>query len=444
MLLHAPAASPQAAPSDAPAESLHAGHVRRAPAPPRRWSPLSDLALLALVAVILEIGLDVLPDAPAVWVLTPMRIVLIVGLVCGTAGLPIGVRRPRAVTMLHLAMVAVIATAALATVRTGHDWSLLRGLITGVGVYLLAAVVARGRRDAWPALTAPILASVAVASGAALRQSVLGEQTGFCRASVLAVAEGCDAPGAVVRATGTFANPNLLAAYLVVLLPLCVLVAVTLPAGSPRLLGLALAGCGYAAVLATMSRAGLLAAVVGMVALGVLHRPTRRLVLAVGVSAVALVVAAAGSVLAAGGSLRRGTVWRAALDAVRDESLGHGLGRAGVAVSERVPGPASYAHAHNVWLDWLLDTGVPGLAAVVVMTVVVARLVLRLARAGSQAAVALGAGLAAFAVMALADDPAQTSRIALLLWLVLGCMVGIGAPVVSAAELARGPRHARR
>ncbi|MCG7322753.1 hypothetical protein [Arsenicicoccus bolidensis] len=125
--------------------------------------------------------------------------------------------------------------------------------------------------------------------------------------------------------TGTFGNPNVLAAALVLLLPVAWAGATSLPTSSARLVGHAVVVLGYVAVLLTWSRAGVAAAVVGATVLVVL-RPgwSRRVSTAV---AAAVVI---GGVLVVGGSLGvRRDVWGAALRVVAGHPLASGpAGRA--------------------------------------------------------------------------------------------------------------------
>jgi hypothetical protein len=78
-----------------------------------------------------------------------------------------------------------------------------------------------------------------------------------------------------------------------------------------------------------------------------------------------------------------------------------------------------------------VETGVLGLAAVLALTAVAALLCLRAARWGDPLALPLGAGLAGFAVIGLADQPANAIRISVVLWMLLGLVAGSRAPVVT-------------
>lgn len=292
--------------------------------------------------------------------------------------------------------------------------------------------------DAWPALALLALAGTAIASLTAVRQAANGIDTGFCRGALDASADTCTG-GAMIRVIGTFYNPNLLAAFLVLLLPVAAAGSLALADRSARLIGAALVVVGYGAVVLTYSRGGIIAALAGLAVLvatrgqGIVGLPGRRrqrlatsLLVVGAIGAVAACVLALGT---AGGFGVRSDVWGAALRLVTTHPLGVGLGRGGALLDAAIPGDEPFQHAHNLWLNWAVETGLPGLLAVLAMTVGVVLIVVRGVRAGSAAAATCGAGLAGFAVLSLADHPANAQRIALVLWIVLGLVAADSPPV---------------
>ena len=260
------------------------------------------VALLCLVAVLMEATVDLLPDDPIVWVRRTAQ-----------AALP------------------------------GYDAAL----------GLLAVVV------------------VAVAASAAARQVASDISTGFCRGALDGSADVC-APGTAIRAIGTFSNPNLLAAFLVLLLPVAAAGSMALADRASRLLGTTVVVLGYAAVLMTGSRGGVIAAVAG---------------------------AAAFVMVELGG--------RDGSPGARRDTCDHDLRRG----ARRTRGPRRLGHGHR-----------------------------------------RRAGLAGFAVMSLADHPANAIRVSLALWVVLALVVagtrgpGLGAPVTAptAVIAALGGRRRRQ
>lgn len=448
-----PAASPNAAgPNDAgpiDAGPNDAGPYEAAPADgisTRRSIVARAVALLCLAAVLLEATADLLPDDPVAWVLTPVRLVLGAGLVAvAVAGVRPGAWR----TPLDPAIALLLLAAAVATVVAGHEWSAWRGVLTAVAVYYLVVGVRRALPDSGPALGLLALVGVAVAGTIAARQAAGGIATGFCRGALDGSADACD-PGAMIRVVGTFSNPNLLAAFLVLLLPVAAAGSAVLADRSSRLLGTAVVVIGYAAVLLTASRGGILAAVVGAAAFVVLRvpRPRRTLrrhdTLYLRLAASGAVAAAAVGVLvmASGGSAGvRADVWTAAVRLVVANPLGVGPGRAGALLDAAIPGDEAFQHAHDLWLNWAVEAGVSGLLAVLAITAGAAVIAVRGARPGSDQggstwAAAAGAGLVGFAVMSLADHPANAVRLSLALWAVLA-LVAVEAPA-----RASGRRHA--
>lgn len=428
------------------------------PVPSRRPEVAAGVALLALVAVLAEAAADVLPDGPVVGVVTPVRLALGIGLVAlllggpartrpgldgsGAAGRPLlrhgrtGPLDPAAIA-LGVAVASLLATAALATLTSGTDWSAWRGILTGAATFVLAAGVVRARPAVGPALGLLSLGAVGTAAAIAVRQFAAGTPTGFCRGALDGSDDVCG-PGAIVRVVGTFANPNLLAAFLVLLLPLAAAGSFALADRPSRLVGTTVVVTGYAAVVLTGSRGGVAAAAAGAVVFALLRRPTRRraLLLAAGATAAGLVVL----LVVTGGRLGlRADIWRAALHLVLTHPLGVGPGRAGALLDAAIPGPEAFQHAHDLWLNWAVECGWPGLAAASAVTVAAGAVVLRRARTRSASVAALGAGLGGFAVLSLTDDPANALRIALALGIVLGMTAG-PAPVRDHAD----PTHRHR
>lgn len=374
------------------------------------------VAAVALVAVTMEATFDVLPDAPLVWLVTPLRLVLLLGL----AGLVVAEPRRRLrPTWLSGAVATLAVCAGVVTLATGHGGPQWRSLLTSIAAAFLAGGILRRRPAAWPAIGVLALLAVAAAGGVAVSQTVNGTPTGFCRAALDGSADSCR-PGAMIRAVGPFANPNILAAFLVLLLPTAVAGALALRDATSRIVGLSGVALGITALPLTGSRGGTLAAVLGVAATLVLLRPTRfRLVLgAVGV--VACVLGAVVTLVLGLGIGLRPEIWRASLQLALDHPFGVGLGRAGALLDDAIPGDKAFQHAHNLWLNWGVEAGPIALLAVVAISAFVGMRLVAAARAGSAAAVALGAGLAAFAVMSIADHPANADRISLTLWVVLG------------------------
>jgi O-antigen ligase len=404
------------------------------PGPDRRTTVAGGVALLCLAAVLLESAADLLPDDPVAGVLTPLRVALLAGLVA------LAVAGARRVTppAFDVAVAVALGAAAAATLLAGGSWAPWRALLTTAAAAYLAAGVRRVLPGSGPALGLLALVAVAVAGAAGVRQAADGTATGFCRGALDGTADVCTG-AELVRVTGTFANPNLLAALLVLLLPVAAAGSAALADRASRLVGSGAVAVGYAALLLTGSRGGVLGAIVGVAVLAVLRRPTRaRLLAGAGATAAGVAVLA----VATGGRFGvRAEVWAAAAGLVAAHPLGVGPGRGGAMIDAAVPGDEPFAHAHDLWLHWAVESGVGGLLAALALTGIATVAVAAAARHGSVAAAASGAGLAGFAVLSLADHPANASRIALALFVVLG------ATVAGATGARRGPgrpdgRHA--
>lgn len=389
--------------------------------------------LLALAVVLWDAAADVLPDHPVVWVVTPVRLVVLLGLVGLLPSLAtarwaaIGPRLMRLLAFLLLSLLLLVAAAVPA--HTYGAWSAWRGLVTCVGVALLAAGVVGFRPQSWRAVMSASTVAVAVAALAGIRQSVQGIPTGFCRGALDGSADSCGHPGVLVRADGTFGNPNLLAAFLVLVVPLAAAYAAGEDDRDSRVVGALLAVAGVGGLVATGSRAAVMSVVVAVAAFVVLRRPTRRRVL-VGVVGTLGALAAGVAALALGvGVGVRLDVWRAAVQLVGQYPWGVGLGRTGDLLAAAVPGDEQFRHAHNLWLDMLLAAGPGGLVAVAGLTLLAAVCAVRAAKRGSAAGVALGCSLAGFALYCLFDNPLNAIRNAYAAWMILGLVIGVDAAV---------------
>lgn len=95
----------------------------------------SGIALLCLAVVLLDAGVDLLPDEPVVWIVTPVRLVLGVGLVAAVVGLGSPLRLW---TVLDASVAGLVLASALATMAAGQDWSGWRAIVTAIAAYYLA------------------------------------------------------------------------------------------------------------------------------------------------------------------------------------------------------------------------------------------------------------------------------------------------------------------
>ncbi|MEU1336196.1 O-antigen ligase family protein [Streptomyces sp. NPDC005827] len=388
--------------------------------------------LAALAVLLLDSATDFFPDDPIAGILTPARLTLLLGLVALLVP-PERARLRDFRTRLDLPVALLVAAAVAATYGGGHPTAPLRGLLTVVATYYLVVGVRRTRPESWRAVGLLALAGVTAASTSAFSQVTNGTSTGFCRTGLLTDV-ACDAGGGdvLVRATGTFANPNLLGACLVLLLPFALLAAVAVDERTARTAIVVMVLIGYGALVTTFSRAEYVAAAAGLLVLGgaywlaprLADRARRRVLAVVGGLGLLATAGVIWGVSRAGDSLGvRGQAWRAALRVARQNPLGVGLGRSGDAISAAAPGGRVFVHAHNLWLNWLVETGPLGLLAVLSMTVVAWASAGRAAREKSVPGTFGLASLTGFFLAGMLDDPANLDRISVLFWLVLGVVM---------------------
>ena len=277
------------------------------------------------------------------------------------------------------------------------------------------------RRPGESASLVPVAAFIALATTSlvGLDQTLNNRSTGFCRASFLGDQDVC-VPGAMVRADGTFANPNILAAAILLLLPLACL-AVDRTAGfAARLAGGCVIVAGLGAMIATGSRGGVGAAAVGLVVWLIARRPSRRNLGVLAAVVTASVIAGICYVAAGGAFGPRGEVWRSAYRLLSERQMGVGIGRSAEGLRQFTDSRVDFEHAHNLWVAWFVDTGLLGGTAVILLTLVVMFLVGRGLLRGNVNLPYAAAALAAFATMSLADHTANAVRISTLLGVVIG------------------------
>ena len=268
-------------------------------------------------------------------------------------------------------------------------------------------------------------------------------------------------------ATGTFINRNHFATFLAVALPFALTLAIpavsaskresrwrdrVLALGEPealtRALAIAAAALIWVGLLLSHSRAGLLAGVAGAAIVLFHHRRARVARWAMAVAATVLVallslevaqapgerfLAVAQDLTTQGGRL---TVWQDALSLVRDRPLlGWGLGTFESAFPsvQSAQVTLDYGHAHNDWLEWMVEGGTGALFIAITLLIFSWR--------GREAAIQ--AALAAIALHALWDFSLRIPVLAVVAALVVGlAFVQRPEPPATPAEFGP-PRLAR-
>jgi putative inorganic carbon (HCO3(-)) transporter len=244
------------------------------------------------------------------------------------------------------------------------------------------------------------------------------------------------------RVFSTMQNPNMLAEYLILLLPL-LFALVAMPGRPLRSFGMLLAtGVVVCCLILTWSRGAWLGALVGWLLLLLLmgHRSLSYLLLS------ALPVAAGLHYLPEKMLRRFGSIGSAADSSIRYRVyLWDGVGNmlrdhwfAGVGVGESafcevysqyaLPGIATAMHSHNLYLQLLCELGVSGLAVFVTVMVLFVCYALsyvtgRGDRAGRMTVLGLLCGIVSLLLMGMTDHIFYNYRIFLLFWLVVGIAV---------------------
>ncbi len=367
------------------------------------------VAVAAVAAQFLEAAFDVLPNDPLTGTVTLGRLLLVVGLVGVVVA---GARLHDFRTGLDIPIALLLVAAAATTARGGWDGAPLRFLVTVLATYYLVVATLRVVPASRLALALVALASVAGVAATGIGQVAEGDFTGFYRDGLEPITSTIERPDLQVRATGTFVNPNLLAAFIALTLPIGALAVRRMRDPGLRWGAAALGALSLVGLLLTFSRGAVIAVLVGALVLILvmpqLRAARRPAVWAAGGFAVVLAIAALATGGRAIGGFGRPEAWRLALDAAAEDRLsGVGLGRVGDVMNALGDGDETFAHAHNLWLNWLAEAGP---LAVVAMAFVAFWLVaegVRLARAGIVAPAAALAALVAFFLMSTGRPPGE-------------------------------------
>jgi O-antigen ligase len=404
---------------------------------------LADLPLLIVAVLLASTAADILPGDTIVGVgevqLNLARILIVVGFaaLAATAG-------PRAL-LVRTGIAIPLALLLVVALYTSHKWGTYpryRFLVEGVAAFYLAAATVRARGDARDAIAAIGMIALAIAALSAVAQVAQGVQTGFYRHGCTPVTKpfGAAPADSVTRAVGTFANPNVLAGYLLLLVPLGALAGAFVRRVRGLWVAVALGvGGGYLALVLTFSRAAVFAALIAL-GVGILVARVRNrrwlLLVALGLGvAVLFLVGSCGS--DAGAGYGRSKEWSDTLDVIKDNPVwGVGLGRLGDVLHGRDPASTAQ-HAHNLWLTWWADAGTGALLAWIWIAIALLWRSARSALGGDPSARAGLVALLAFFGFSLLDHPANVDRVALAFWIVAGLAAVSGPGVVERRRLWR-------
>lgn len=125
-------------------------------------------------------------------------------------------------------------------------------------------------------------------------------------------------------------------------------------------------------------------------------------------------------------------LWPEIIERIEERPLlGYGFGRGGLRIELREElADGLLWHAHNLFLDALLQAGIPGLVLLLLLLAATAREAWRLTRSGSDAATACGIALAAVLAGMLVrnmTDVLWVRQNALVYWGVVGTLLGLAA-----------------
>jgi hypothetical protein len=386
--------------------------------------------LVAVGAILLSTGIEILPADPIFWKLTLGRLLVIVALVALVVG---GARLRDFRTALDIPIALLLFAAIVTTLRhpiAGEDEAApLRFLVTVIAFFYVT--VAMCRRQPAVRLALPMIATFAIVASAVVgvEQVAQDQFTGFYRDGFTPVVSGQPQPELLPRARGSFSNPNLLAAHVLLLAPLAVAFALSAVAREVRVVLMCLAGLAYLGLVLTFSRAGVGAAILaGLVVAYALRAEWRQriqVVAAIGVAFLLLGAAVTGGDLV--GDFGRTEAMSLSVDVATDNpTTGVGLGRSGDAMTAIGDRGDEYRHAHNLWLTWLTEAGP---LALIAWVWIAAWLLWRGYRAAGRGRVLAASSLAAvtaFFIFSMTDHPSNGERIATAFWFI-AALIAAGA-----------------
>lgn len=430
--------SPQVAPAPrsilpeaSPATHRGVAHHARNLTPtalPTPWyiSAARIMLIVTVLAVFAEAFADLLPDAPLFSFITPLRALLGVGLVAAIVARPKWQTFSTAIDLPILGLVGCSMAYIVLGRGVGSSW---RALVTAVLAYYLIVALRRALdNDATSVIMTTCLFAGAFAGLLVMTDLNNGVQTEFCRVPWNPANNDCDAPGAISRAQGPFSNPNLLAAFLLVMIPLSLPSAITARGLAHKTLAWSAVFLSVAAFFLTMSRTAILAIVPMAVCFLLLSKPTKnRIRLFVwGAAGTALLLIAFTFTQASTLFGSRTDLYHGAWRIIARHPEGVGIGRAGAVLQAELPGQEPFAHAHNLWLNWLLELGPVGLTMWLIIPLLAMWRTVRACIDGDTYAPFIATALVGILVASFADHPANVSRIAYMVWATLALSMTCG------------------
>ena len=361
---------------------------------------------------------------------------------------PAGAIRPISAWLLGFTAIAILATG-FSPVPLAAAKGVLK-LVSYLGVYALISKLLHSDRRWWDRLLAGLMSGGLISSVLALRQLYASAEEMARWADPNSITEG------TIRIYGPLGNPNLLAGYLLPILPLAAVAVLRWRGTGSRLFAVVTLLLGGAAAVLTYSRGGWigLMASLGVLLILLLMRGTRhwpplwrRLVpMAILLLTAALLVLAATklepirtrvvSLLAGRGDSSnnfRINVWLSSLDMVQDRPW-LGIGPGNDAFNRIYPlyqQPKFNAlSAYSVPLEILVETGLPGLIAFIGLlqsTIRQGLLGLRINEPAASAALASLAAIAGLMGQGIADTIFFRPEVQLIGWFCLATLTTLPA-----------------
>lgn len=235
-----------------------------------------------------------------------------------------------------------------------------------------------------------------------------------------------------LRLFGLFPDPHVAALYFSFLATAALTLALRKTANRPAYI--ALTATFALVTLLTFSRGGYLGLTLGFSLALVFEGPsrTRTATLAIGTLALTLIAAAAAPFadritstfeVTEGSNAGRIAIWHEAADLARAHPFGVGVGNYALALGAR-EGSRTPANAHNLYLDVLTETGIPGLVAFAIFPIVTLAALLRRSREQNHLARGCAYGLAGMLTHATFENPLYAPAV-LSLMLITGALASV-------------------
>ncbi|WP_026735472.1 O-antigen ligase family protein [Fischerella sp. PCC 9605] len=385
---------------------------------------LDGLGLACLSLLILQVSINFLPYFVVLKYMTTTRLILLLGFICLILLHVVKKQQPnwnsaiRGSKILLVLITLLLAWYGVSLFNgSAISFSSFRLQVEEVLAFLFVILRVDGE-EKFNAVVFVFLVAVSVIALHSIKQFIEYDNTHYFLIwrGAWTVTESLEIPkGAIVRVVGYFNNPNVLATYLILLIPI-VASLIKHPHAPTWMIGL-LVALASVALLLTFSRSSIIAL---LLALGVTltrKKPFVFIFFAILVAATLLNPLSIGR-LATG--YARFSAWSIAIEMILQKPLfGVGLGNFRTYA-------VNFWHAHNLFLHIAAEAGLIAGTLLLTIVLVAIKQALELSRCGGRTRLigqAFTVAFIAFGIASLMDNAYNTTAVSYTFWLLLGLLV---------------------